>query len=151
MRADGGVFELLVFCLAQSSPMLIDVHPHWAASCAPRLWAHLLGIASLFWVVSSCFGSVFPSSLIKIACPLVLALTRSTWRHVHASTCLACRVAFVAVHRIAWVRRQRAGANPGGPPLLDLWLLCWSLASGVVVRCFIEAIFGHSLGGALFY
>ena len=43
--------------------------------------------------------------------------------------------------RIAWVRRQRAGANPGGPPLLDLWLLCWSMAGGVV-RCFIDAIFG---------
>ena len=48
---------------------------------------------------------------------------------------------------IAWVRRQRAGANPRGPPLLDLWLLCWSMASGVVrclvVRCVIDAIFGH--------
>ena len=57
-------------------------------------------------------------------------------------------------HR-GWVRRQRAGANPGGPPLLDLWLLSWSMASGVV-NCFIDAIFGHSLGpgvsgGALFY
>jgi ABC-type dipeptide/oligopeptide/nickel transport system ATPase component len=32
---------------------------------------------------------------------------RSPQRHVHASTCLACRVAFVAMPRIAWVRRQR--------------------------------------------
>ena len=63
----------------------------------------------------------------------------------HASTCLACRVAFVVMPRIAWVRRQRAGANSGGPPLLDLWLLCWSMAGGVV-RCFIDAIFRHSLG-----
>jgi hypothetical protein len=47
--------------------------------------------------------------------------------------------------QIAWVQRQHAGANPGGPPLIDLWLLCWSMASGVV-RCFIDAIFGHSLG-----
>ena len=101
-----------------------------------------LGFASIF---PSCLGSVFPSSLIKFACPLVLALTRSTWRHVHASASLACRVAFVVMPRIAWVRRQRAGANPGGPPLLDLWLLCWSMAGGVV-RCFIDATFGHSLG-----
>ena len=63
----------------------------------------------------------------------------SSERHVHASTCLACRVAFIVMPRIAWVRRQRAGANPGGPPLLDLWLRCWSLASGVV-RCFIGSI-----------
>ena len=38
---------------------------------------------------------------------------------------------FVVMPHIAWVRRQRAGANPGGPPLLDLWLLCWSMAGGV--------------------
>ena len=66
--------------------------------------------------------------------------SRSPRRHVHAYTCLACRVAFVVMPRIAWVRRQRAGANPGGPPLLDLWLLCWSVATGVVVRCFIGSL-----------
>jgi hypothetical protein len=48
-------------------------------------------------------GSEFPSSPIKIACPLVLALTRSPRRHVHASTCFACRVAFVVMPHIAWV------------------------------------------------
>ena len=62
----------------------------------------------------------WPSPLIKIACPLVLALHCGPQRHIHASTYLACRVAFVVLHRIAWVRRQRVGANPGGPPLLDL-------------------------------
>ena len=46
-----------------------------------------------------------------------------------ASACLACRPAFVVMLHIAWVRTQRAGANPGGPPLLDhgcsvgLWLV----------------------------
>ena len=77
------------------------------------------------------FGSVFPSSLIKFACPLVLALYCGPQRHVHASPCIARRLAFVVMPRTAWVRRQRAGANPGGPPLLDLWLLCWSMAGGV--------------------
>ena len=62
---------------------------------------------------------------------LLLALYCGPQRHVDASTCLACRVGFVVMPRIAWVRRQRAGANHGGPPLLDLWLLCWSMAGGV--------------------
>jgi hypothetical protein len=65
--------------------------------------------ASLF---SSCLGSVFPSSLIKIACSLVLALTRSPQGRVTVFACLACPAAFFVMLHIAWVQRQRMGVNP---------------------------------------
>ena len=40
-----------------------------------------------------------------------------------------CLSAFVVMLHLALVRRQRAGANSGAALLLDLWLLCWSIAS----------------------